>query len=207
VGGVVKAIAPIAKVQQGVASYDVLLSLQAPGSQGTGGQALGTQGTGGQGAGNSSTGGQRPGGQGAGSQVAGSQGTGGQRTGSQGAGNQGTNSQGAGSAALRGGMTLNAQIVVESKQDVLLVPLRAVQTSAGSRTVNVMENGVAIAKKVTIGSSNQQFAEVVDGLNEGDKVVIPARTTTTQQQQLRLPGGIVPGGGGIVPGGARPAGR
>jgi HlyD family secretion protein len=185
VGGVVKAIAPIAKVQQGVASYDVLLSLQAPGSQGTGGQ----------GAGNASTGGQRPAGQGAGGQVIGNPGTGGQRPGGQGAGNQGTNSQGAGSASLRGGMTLNAQIVVDNKQDVLLVPLRAVQTSAGSRTVNVMENGVAIAKKVTIGSSNQQFAEVVDGLKEGDKVVIPARTTSTQQQQFRLPGGIVPGGG------------
>ncbi|MSQ13904.1 MAG: HlyD family efflux transporter periplasmic adaptor subunit [Dehalococcoidia bacterium] len=184
-GGVVKAIAPIARVQQGVASYDVLLSLQAPGNQGAGSQ----------GAGNQSAGGQRIGGLGAGGQAAGNQGAASQRASGQGTGGQGAGNAGASVPSLRGGMTLNAQIVVENKQDVLLVPLRAVQTSAGSRTVNVMENGVATAKKITIGSSNQQFAEVMDGLSEGDKVVIPARATTTQQQQLRLPGGIVPGGG------------
>lgn len=146
VAGTVKAIAPVATVQQGVVSYSVLLNVQGPGVP-----------------------------------------------------------------SLRGGMTLSAEIVIENKQGVLLVPLRAVQASGQNRVVNVMENGIATPKTIRVGSSNAQFVEILDGLVEGAQIVVPARTSNTQQTQFRFPGGGFPGGGGIVPvgggGGARPGGR
>ncbi len=80
---------------------------------------------------------------------------------------------------LKGGLTATADIAVASVQNVLLVPLSAVTTtSAGSFVTIVNEaTGQTEEKKITIGNQNFQFAEVLSGLKEGDKVTIEEKVT------------------------------
>lgn len=101
--------------------------------------------------------------------------------------------------AIKPGMTTNLAITVEQRENVLLVPLRAVRTQSNQRTVTVQYQGQEISVPVTVGLTNDQFAEITSqGLKEGDQVVI-AQTTTRS-------GANVPGAGGF-PGGAMFGGR
>jgi len=76
--------------------------------------------------------------------------------------------------ALKGSLTATANIVVYSVENVLLVPLSAVTTTSEGSFVTVIDEvtGTAEKRPVTLGGKNLQFAEVLSGLQEGDKVVV-----------------------------------
>lgn len=91
--------------------------------------------------------------------------------------------------AVKPGMTSNLSITVDQRENVLLVPLRAVRAQGNQRTVTVQHQGQDIALPVTVGLTNDQFAEITSpGLQVGDQVVI-------QQTQTRTTAG---GGGGML---------
>jgi HlyD family secretion protein len=103
---------------------------------------------------------------------------------------------------LPSGLTASASIVIDQKDDVVLVPNRAVRTQGRSKTVEVItgetKNGQPVreTRQVQIGMSNEQVSEVLAGLNEGDRVVIPTTTTAA----ARAPGlGVALGGAGGGP--------
>lgn len=102
----------------------------------------------------------------------------------------------AGAAAqLKDGLSATASIVTGSKDNVLLVPNRALQFQGGQQQVQVLVNGQIETRVVKAGLTNDTNTEITDGLNEGDKVVIQATAATSQQ---RSPGGPVPGLGGSL---------
>jgi HlyD family secretion protein len=83
-------------------------------------------------------------------------------------------------SGLKAGMSATADIVIEGRSGVLLVPSRAVgEDSQGNPAVEVMVNGKVEERAVVIGISDGSQTEIVSGLNEGDTVVIekkaPAR--------------------------------
>ena len=90
-------------------------------------------------------------------------------------------------------------IVIQQKQDVLLVPNRAITRSGGQTVVQVLKGATPEERTIKTGISNVQYTEVTEGLSEGEKVVIPQTTTTTTTQQssqgqtFRIPG--LTGGG------------
>ena len=93
---------------------------------------------------------------------------------------------------LREGMTCLANIVVEHKQNVLLVPNRAIKTVNGKKVVEVvLPNGKIEERPVDLGSSNSQYTEVLQGLKEGEKVLL--RTTSKSTRSSVRPGMIMPG--------------
>ena len=69
-------------------------------------------------------------------------------------------------------MAVNATIITSVKNDVLVVPNSAVQTSNGTSTVRVLKNGQATPVDVEIGSTSDTQTEIVSGLSEGDQVII-----------------------------------
>lgn len=81
--------------------------------------------------------------------------------------------------AIKPGMTANLSIIVDRRDNVLLVPARAVRSQGNQRTVNVLYKGQTIATPVTIGLTNDQFAEVISGLLEGDQVIIQTAVRTS----------------------------
>jgi macrolide-specific efflux system membrane fusion protein len=72
------------------------------------------------------------------------------------------------------GMTTNANIEVARKDDVLLIPNRAIRAVGSKRVVTVVENGVPREVTVTLGLSNDQETEVLGGVAENQMVVITA---------------------------------
>jgi len=96
------------------------------------------------------------------------------------------------------GMSVNASIIIDSKQDVLVVPNGAIKTSNGINYVEVfnlpllttggtqgMESEVVPSQQtVEIGLSDDTLTEIISGLNEGDQVVTKtiAGSTETKTQ-------------------------
>lgn len=80
---------------------------------------------------------------------------------------------------LKGGLTASADIIVKTYPNVLLLPNRAIKGSPGNYRVEVVIDevkGVTEERRVEIGAQNDQFAEIISGLEEGMKVVMePAR--------------------------------
>ncbi|OXM84227.1 efflux RND transporter periplasmic adaptor subunit [Paenibacillus rigui] len=115
---------------------------------------------------------------------------------------------------LRNGMTATAEIIIQDKKDIVLLPLEALQQQQGKRYVTlVKEDGTKEEKhEIKIGIRNKTYIEVTEGLKEGDKVLIAAkRKETTSQtdidrirQQFQQGGAGGAGGfpSGGVPGGA-----
>lgn len=99
-------------------------------------------------------------------------------------------------APIRPGMTANVAVEVTRRENVLLVPNRAVRTQGRNRIVEVMVDGKPVVRPVTVGLSNDQFTEIANGLQEGDEVVIPS--TTTAAPRVSGPGGFG-GVGGPMP--------
>jgi HlyD family secretion protein len=97
---------------------------------------------------------------------------------------------------LRAGLTANANIVVQQKENVLLVPNRAIKVTRNQRTVQVMENGQLVETQIQTGMSNDQYTEVTNGLTEGEQVAIT--TTATNQPISGGLGGIFGGGGTTI---------
>jgi len=103
-------------------------------------------------------------------------------------------------AGIRPGMTATASIVVAQRDDVLVVPNRALRTQGRNRTVEVMDaEGKSATRQVQTGLANDQLTEVLNGLQPGDRVVIPTTGTATNVRVPGLGGGAAFGG---PPGGA-----
>ena len=74
---------------------------------------------------------------------------------------------------LRGGMSATADIVIDERSEVLLVPNQAITLdNQGNPVVMVMVNELTQERKVVIGISNGSHTEILGGLNEGDVVVV-----------------------------------
>src|SRR5262249_13145311 len=70
---------------------------------------------------------------------------------------------------LRSGMTASATIVIDEKNDVVVVPLRAVRRQGRDQVVEVIgEDGKPVARPVKTGVQNEQLVEITDGLSEGE---------------------------------------
>lgn len=82
-----------------------------------------------------------------------------------------------GDERLRLGMNGTATINVEQRENVLLVPLAALNTSRGKSYVWVKGESAqadepGVRTEVETGLSDENFVEIVSGLNEGDVILI-----------------------------------
>ena len=77
-----------------------------------------------------------------------------------------------GNNSLKAGMYGTANFGSKNKQQLKVVPRNAFVGSVSSNEVFVVENGVAKLKKVTSGKILGDLVEIVDGLSDGDIVII-----------------------------------
>jgi multidrug efflux pump subunit AcrA (membrane-fusion protein) len=108
---------------------------------------------------------------------------------------------------LREGLTVTVNIIVDQRTNVLLVPSGAITTQGWQSYVEVLlPDGTIERRAIKTGITDYVNTEVTDGLDEGEKVIVPQGTDTTTQQE-GPGGGMFPGdgtfpGGGIFPPGA-----
>jgi len=94
---------------------------------------------------------------------------------------------------IRPDMTASATVVVEEKENVLLIPNRAIRREGDVVYVEVLDpSGSTEARRVAVatGASNDAVTEVTAGLEEGDVVV----TTVVRGGEFQGPMGMFGGG-------------
>ena len=110
-------------------------------------------------------------------------------------------------ASLRPGQTATVQIVTARATNALYVPSAAVQTAGGQSTVTVLRDGKQVIVAVQLGVQGDQTTQILSGLTQGERVVIPTATTGGGFPGGGFPriggfgGGFGGGGGGAAPGG------
>lgn len=78
---------------------------------------------------------------------------------------------------LRPGLTAQVEILVDNRSNILQVPLQAIVTIAGKQfAYAVNSRGIPERREVKIGQSNQSHVEVIDGLEQGEDVVLNPRS-------------------------------
>ena len=93
---------------------------------------------------------------------------------------------------LRIGMTVQGQVDIAKRENVLVVPNTALTKRNGENYVQVLENQQPIEKKVEIGLADGQHTEILSGLNEGEKVITTQRSNSEKisSEPRRGPGGF-----------------
>ena len=81
-------------------------------------------------------------------------------------------------AELKDGMSATAEVVVERRDDVLLIPNTVIQGTLENPKVVVLAGGKQEERQITLGLSDGFNTEVLSGLEEGEEVVVPAPTST-----------------------------
>jgi HlyD family secretion protein len=84
-------------------------------------------------------------------------------------------------AGINPGMTAQVKILAHELPDVLMVPVQAVAEKEGKHFAYV--NGLVSAERieVEVGETNEKFVEIKSGLNEGQKVLLDARSRLTAE--------------------------
>jgi len=91
---------------------------------------------------------------------------------------------------LRSGMTATVAIVTDKAEDVIVIPNRVMHLDETTRSpyVEKLVDGVPTRVDIVLGLRNEQFSEVVSGLEEGDEVVV-RRVDTSQMLRQQFFGG------------------
>lgn len=118
---------------------------------------------------------------------------------------------------VKTGMSVDANIITDTAQNVLVVPNSAIKKSGSTSYVQVLVNGVPERKTVQTGLASDTQTQILSGISAGDNVITQTITTakttaaTSANSTVRIPGltggaaGFAGGGGGggFGAGGAR----
>jgi len=102
---------------------------------------------------------------------------------------------------LRPGMSCRAEIFVEQYDSALYLPVQCVVRVAGKPTVYVQTATGLEARPVKIGLDNNRMVHVLDGVSEGDSVVLDPPLTSTKvgddsnSRKIEIPDAPAPGRG------------
>lgn len=91
-------------------------------------------------------------------------------------------------ARLKSGMTADVTIVVQSKENAIVLPTAAVKTRGGRAAVRVMDaSGTPQERPVTTGIEDDTGVEIVNGVEAGEKVMVtgkkPSSSSSNRSQQ------------------------
>ena len=96
-------------------------------------------------------------------------------------GGRGTGSTDSTETRVRPAVGMNAPVpmLLETKEDVLMVPSQAIQSDNGREVVTVLSQETNISVVVSTGITNGDKTEIISGLEEGQVVLIPGASNTS----------------------------
>jgi RND family efflux transporter MFP subunit len=84
------------------------------------------------------------------------------------------------------GMFVKADLVVNSAEEVLVIPRDIIMSRNRNQIVYVVEKGVATERTITTGLQNEESVEVKMGLLEGESIVNSGFETLRNQSRVRI---------------------
>jgi multidrug efflux pump subunit AcrA (membrane-fusion protein) len=83
-------------------------------------------------------------------------------------------------------MHADVEIAADIYKDRLLVPQEAVLVRGGRKLVFVVEEDLAKWRYIEVGLENEDYAEVLDGVKEGEMLIIEGHFTLAHDARVRL---------------------
>lgn len=112
---------------------------------------------------------------------------------------------------LKTRMSCKVEILVQQLEDVILAPIQVVANRQGKKVIYVMNaGGGSEEREVSTGAFNDTFVQILEGLKEGEQVLLnpplftEAAGPAFQNQRMQPPDGVN-GTPGTVPNGSVPA--
>ena len=87
---------------------------------------------------------------------------------------------------IKPGMHVEVEIAAEIHKDKLLIPQDAVLVRSGRKLAFVVEEGMAKWRYIDVGLENEGYAEVLDGVKEGESVIIEGHFTLAHDARVRI---------------------
>lgn len=87
---------------------------------------------------------------------------------------------------IKPGMHVEVEIAAEIHKDKLLIPQDAVLVRSGRKLAFVVEEGLAKWRYIEVGLENEDYAEVLDGVKEGESVIIEGHFTLAHDARVRI---------------------
>ncbi len=89
---------------------------------------------------------------------------------------------------IKPGFSAKAEIIVAEVKDALQVPLSAIRTVGGKSFVAVVKGTTVEQVEVRVGRTTTEVAQILSGLQEGDRILaVNATTRQSQTQQRNVP--------------------
>lgn len=87
---------------------------------------------------------------------------------------------------LRPGMFVKLDVIIDKQSNTLVIPNDIVLSKRGNKTVFVVEKKAAEERRIVLGLVNDTQAEVLNGLKEGDKIVIKGFETLRHRSKVKI---------------------
>lgn len=87
---------------------------------------------------------------------------------------------------LRPGMFVKADIVVAQKDSAVVIPKNIMLSSGRGKVIFVVDQSTAMERRITTGIENQEYAEVISGLKENDRLVIKGFETLRNNSKVKV---------------------
>lgn len=84
---------------------------------------------------------------------------------------------------LKPGMSARVEIFVDYAPNALIVPVQVVANRSGKKVCFAVNGGKSVEREVKTGLFNDTYVQILDGLNEGEEVMLnPPRITETKAE-------------------------
>jgi len=87
---------------------------------------------------------------------------------------------------IKPGMHADVEITAEIHRNRLLVPQDAILTRSGRKLLFVVEGGLAKWRYVEVGLENENYAEILDGVEAGEQVIIEGHFTLAHDASVKV---------------------
>jgi len=87
---------------------------------------------------------------------------------------------------IKPGMHAEVEIAADIYEDRLIIPREAILVRGGRKLAFVVENGLAKWRYIKIGLENERYAEVLEGINEGEFVIVEGHFTLAHDAKVKI---------------------
>lgn len=87
---------------------------------------------------------------------------------------------------LKSGTFANVMIKLPVVEEALYIPRESLLGSTTEALVYIAENDKAILKKIIVGRGNDKFIKVINGLKEGEKVIINGQINLSNNKSIKI---------------------
>jgi RND family efflux transporter MFP subunit len=87
---------------------------------------------------------------------------------------------------IKPGMHAEVEIASDIYEDRLIIPKEAILVRGGRKLAFVVENGLAKWRYIKTGLENEEYAEVLEGINEGELVIVEGHFTLAHDAKVKI---------------------